>query len=98
MSHKKYDCNHPIITFTKLIFSFSKKILYLRIRHIRMARKQQYRLPERAGMHSVVISSMKFDNKSIWNNPKISVPKMCKIVVSWSLNKRAKQQFQETVL
>ena len=85
MSHKKYDCNHPIITFTKLIFSFSKKILYLRIRHIRMARKQQYRLPERAGMHSVVISSMKFDNKSIWNNPKISVPKMCKIVVSWSL-------------
>ena len=85
MSHKKYDCNHPIITFTKLIFSFSKKILYLRIRHIRMTRKQQYRLPERAGMHSVVISSMKFDNKSIWNNPKISVPKMCKIVVSWSL-------------
>ena len=88
MSHKKYDCNHPIITFTKLIFSFSKKILYLRIRHIRMARKQQYRLPERAGMCSVVISSLKFDNKSTWNNPKISVPKMCKIVVSWSLKER----------
>ena len=85
MSHKKYDCNHPIITFTKLIFSFSKKILYLRIRHIRMARKQQYRLPERAGMCSVVISSLKFDIKSIWNNPKISAPKMSKIVVSWSL-------------
>ena len=87
MSHKKYDCNDPIITFTKLIFSFSKKILYLRIRHIRMARKQQYRLPERAGMCSVVISSLKFDNKSTWNNPKISVPKMCKIVVSLSLNR-----------
>ena len=36
-------------------------------------------------MCSVVISSMKFDNESIWNNPKISVPKMCKIQVSWSL-------------
>ena len=36
-------------------------------------------------MWSVVISSLKFDNKSFWNNPKISVPKMCKIVVSWSL-------------
>ena len=35
-------------------------------------------------MCSVVISSMK-DNESIWNNPKISVPKMCKILVSWSL-------------
>ena len=50
-----------------------------------MAKKQQNCLPERAGMCSVVNSSMKFDNKSIWNNPKISVPKMCKIVVSWSL-------------
>ena len=55
------------------------------MRRFRMARKQQNRLLERAGMFSVVISSMKFDNKSIWNNPKISVPKMCKIVVSWSL-------------
>ena len=55
------------------------------MRSFRMARKQQNKLPERAGMCSVVISSMKFDNKSIWNNPKISVPKMCKIVVSWSL-------------
>ena len=86
MSHKKYDCNHPIITFTKLTFSFSKNFLYLRMRPFRMARKQQNRLLERAGMCSVVISSMKFDNESIWNNPKISVPKMCKIVVSWSLN------------
>ena len=88
MSHKKYDCNHPIITFTKLIFSFSKNILYLRMRSFRMARKQQNKLLERAGMCSVVISSMKFDTKSIWNNPKISVPKMCKIVVSWSLKRK----------
>ena len=73
----KYDCNHPIITFTKLNFSFSKKFLYLRMGHIRMAKKQQNCLPERAGMHSVVISSMKFDNKSIWNNLDISIPKMC---------------------
>ena len=56
------------------------------MRRFRMAKKQQNCLPERAGMCSVVNSSMKFDNKSIWNNPKISVPKMCKIVVSWSLN------------
>ena len=55
------------------------------MRRFRMAKKQQNCLPERAGMCSVVNSSMKFDNKSIWNNPKISVPKMCKIVVSWSL-------------
>ena len=59
------------------------------MRRFRMARKQQNRLLERAGMCSVVISSMKFDNKSIWNNPKISVPKMCKIVVSWSLKELA---------
>ena len=83
----KYDCNHPIITFTKLIFSFSKKFLYLRMRRFRMARKQQNRFLERAGMCSVAISSLKFDNKSIWNNRKISVPKISKIVVSWSLNK-----------
>ena len=38
-------------------------------------------------MCSVVISSLKFDNKSFWNYSKISVPKMCKIVVSWSLKK-----------
>ena len=57
------------------------------MRPFRMARKQQNRLLERAGMCSVVISSMKFDNESIWNNSKISVPKMCKIVVSWSLKK-----------
>ena len=55
------------------------------MRRFRMAKKQQNCLPERARMCSVVNSSMKFDNKSIWNNPKISVPKMCKIVVSWSL-------------
>ena len=58
------------------------------MRSFRMARKQQNKLLERAGMCSVVISSMKFDNKSIWNNPKISVPKMCKIVVSWSLKRK----------
>ena len=57
------------------------------MRRFRMAKKQQNCLPERAGMCSVVNSSMKFDNKSIWNNPKISVPKMCKIVVSWSINR-----------
>ena len=36
-------------------------------------------------MWSVVISSLKFDNKSFWNYSKISVPKMCKIVVLLSL-------------
>ena len=51
-----------------------------------MAKKQQNCLPERAGMCSVVNSSMKFDNKSIWNNLKISVPEICKILVSGSFN------------
>ena len=60
------------------------------MRRFRMAKKQQNCLPERAGMCSVVNSSMKFDDKSIWNNPKISVPKMCKIVVSWSLKDLSK--------
>ena len=68
-----------------MIFSFSKKFVYLRMRRFQMARKQQNWLPERAGMCLEIISSMQFDNKSIWNNPKISVPKMCKIVVSKSL-------------
>ena len=30
--------------------------------------------------------NLKTRSKSIWNNPKISVLKMCKILVSWSLN------------
>ena len=55
------------------------------MRRFGMAKKQQKCLPERVGMCSVVNSSMKFVNKSIWNNPKISVPKICKIGVSWSL-------------
>ena len=63
-----------------------------------MARKQQNRLLERAGMCSVVISSMKFDNKSIWNNPKISVPKMSKIVVSWSLNPAVTLVFEKLII
>ena len=58
---------------------------FISVKELRMARKQQNWLSERAGMCSVVFYSMKFDNKSIWNNPKISVPKMSKIVVSWSL-------------
>ena len=61
-----------------------------------MAKKHQNCLPERAGMCSVVNASMKLDNKSIWNSPKLSVPKMCKIVVSWSL-KEFDNNFHTTV-
>ena len=68
-----------------MTFSFSKNFPYLRMRRFRMTRNQQNWLLEGPGMCSVVIFSLKFDNKSFWNYSKILVPKMCKIVVSWSL-------------
>ena len=57
------------------------------MRLFQVTKNQQNWLSERPGIWSVVISSLKFDNKSFWNYSKISVPKMFKIVVSLSLKK-----------
>ena len=43
---------------------------------------------KRSWDYNITHFRLKFRNKSFWINAKISVPKMCKIVVSWSLKER----------